>query len=518
MVKDRTTKTALIVMIATLASKILGFAREVLLGSTYGASAITDAYLISITVPTILFASLAGAIGTTYIPIYSEIKNRYDNSKGLLFTNNILNLVAIVSIVVSVIGITCARPIVSLIAIGFDPETLDLAVKFSRITFPMVIFIGLTYVFIGYLQSNNKFLAPALINIPNNLILIIVLAMSNLFGINGLIFGTLLGSLFQVLILIPSLKSNGFKYKFLISLSDPYIQKVGLLAFPVVIGMAVQQINTLVDRMLASGLVEGSISALNFANKLNGFVYGVFSISITTVIYPLLSDLISKDKLAKLKDIFTKSINVITILMLPITVGSIVLRLPVVSVLFERGHFDHQATTMTASALLFYSLGMVFFGYRDVLNRVYYSLQDTKTPMVNGIIAVLMNIVINLILVQYLQHSGLALATSITAGLTTLLLFLNLKRKIGNIGGKGIVIVFFKALIASILMGVIVSFADHTFSNIEYQISWVFQLIKLLGDILIGVIVYAGVLILLRVEEIYWVLQLVRSKFSVRKV
>ena len=333
---------------------------------------------------------------------------------------------------------------------------MELAVKLTRITFPMIVFIGAANVYIGFLQSNNEFAVPALTGIPYNVFIIIMLLFSDAAGIYRLVYGTVAGVAMQVVVQIPSLKKKGYRYSSLLSLRDPYVKKVLVLALPVMMGMAVQQLNALVDRMLASGLPEGSISALNFANRLNAFVYGVFSSSISIVVYPLLSKLNAEKDMDSFKKTLVNGLNVITLLLVPITVGAVVLRQPIVSVLFERGQFDERATVMTASALMFYSLGIVFYGFRDILNRTFYSLHDTKTPMLNGIVAVAVNIVLNLILIRYMQHSGLALATSISSAAMTFLMFASLKKRLGSIGWKNVLLVFIKSAAASAVMGLIV--------------------------------------------------------------
>ena len=172
---------------------------------------------------------------------------------------------------------------------------------------------------------------------------------------------------------------------------------------PVLIGVAVNQINTMVDRTLASTLVEGSISALNYANKLNGFVMALFITSVGAVIYPMLSKLSSEDNKEKFISSVVQSINSVILLVIPISIGAIVLATPIVKLLFQRGEFDARATSMTAIALIMYSIGMVAFGLRDIIGKVFYALKDTKTPMINGAIAMIMNIVLNIILVKYLQ-------------------------------------------------------------------------------------------------------------------
>ena len=170
---------------------------------------------------------------------------------------------------------------------------------------------------------------------------------------------------------------------------------------PVFVGVAVNQVNGLVDKTLASTLVEGSISALNYANKLNEFVMGIFIVSITSVIYPLLSKLSAANNKEEFNNSIVKSINYVILLVIPISIGAMVLSTPIVKLLFERGAFDLRATQMTSSALFCYSIGIIGFGLRDILSRVFYSIQDTKTPMINGAIAMALNIVLNLILIIY---------------------------------------------------------------------------------------------------------------------
>lgn len=505
-----TTKAAFYVIIATFASKVLGFLREILLGSQFGATSITDAYIIAITIPNIIFASLVGALATTYIPIYSKVKLNKGEEGSIRFTNNVLNIFVVGSVILLAFGLVFTRSIVSFIAMGFNADTLDMAVEFTSILFPMIMFIGAAYIFTGYLQSNNEFTIPALINVPNNLLIVVVLAFSSFFGIYGLLYATLIGALFQVILQLPFAFKRGYRYKFIIDLNDGDMRQVGILALPVLVGTSVQQINALVDRMLASGLVEGSISALNFANKLNGFVFGLFSLSISTVIYPLLSVLNAKNNREGFKNTFISAINVVTLLTIPITVGAIVLRIPIISVLFQRGEFDQRATIITAAALLFYSLGMVFYGYRDILNRVFYSLHDTKTPMINGVIALICNIVLNFILVRYMQLGGLALATSIAAAVTTVLLFLSLKKKLGSIGLRRISTVVVKSSIAALLMGIALYYMNlHIFDIMKSSLIG-FASLGLM--ILVGALIYFIVIYLLKVEEINWMLKLLKFK------
>ena len=505
-------KATIIVMIITLLSKITGFFREILLGSKYGATYVTDAYLVSLTIPQTLFASIAAAIVTTYIPLYSGISVNEGPKEGVRFTNKVVNIVLLGSALLAVLGMIFTKPIVSLIAMGFKGEVLNLAVNFTRITFPMVIFIGLCRIFAGFSQANNEFTLPALIGIPNNIIIISMLLLSSAVGPYGLVFGSLIGAILEAAVLLPGAFKKGYRYNRVLNFKDPYVVKVGALALPVMLGSAVQQLNVLIDRMLASGLPEGSISALNFANRLNGFVYGLFSMSVSVVIYPLLSRLRAEEDMEGFKDKLVKGLNIITLIILPITVGAMVLSHPIVSVLFERGQFDSRATSMTASALLFYSIGMVFYGYRDVLNRTFYSLQDTKTPMLNGLITVGLNIVLNLVLVRFMQHDGLALATSLSAIIMTLLLFANLRKSMGGIGGRKLAGVFIKSGVASLAMGIAVYVLNKLMAGYTASSGRLIELLALGLVISFGALIYFALIYIFKVQEIKWLIDMVKKR------
>lgn len=507
------TKAVALVMIATLISKCLGFFREILLGSKLGATYVTDAYLVSTMIPMILFVSIAGAIATTFIPVFTSTKQEGGEEKALQFTSNMLNIVIVASIVLSIIGILFSRQIISLIAIGFEGEVLELAVYMSRILFITIIFTGITNIFVAFLQSNNHFVAPALIGVPYNIIIIGSLILMNYLGVDGLIYATLIGVASQVILLYPFAKRKGFSYNLKLDWQDPYVKKALILAVPVLMGVAVQQINAFIDRMLASGLIEGSISALNFANKLNGFVFSIFSISISTIIYPVLSTHSAENNKQAYQDLLVKSMNVVTILLVPISVGAIILRVPIVQLLFERGAFDEQATQMTAAALLFYAIGIIFYGYRDILNRAFYAFQDTRTPMINSTITVVLNIILNIILVRFLQHGGLALATSISAAVTTVLLIYSLKKRQGHIGGSKIVKTGIKCSIAAVLMGIVVYGIHRYIGTIFMDVRGLVRAVYLLSNIAIGGVLYFAVLYLFKLEELTWLLELIKERF-----
>lgn len=504
-------KATISLMIATMLSKVLGFGRELVLASAYGTSMYSDAYLVALNIPTVIFAAIGTALSTIFIPIYYEAECQGDHIK---LTNNILNIVTILSLLVSILGFIFTEELVKIFAMGFKGETLHIAIVFTRILILGIVFISLSEIIKGYLNANNEFTIPGIMfGIPFNIIIIISIIISSKINPYILPIGTLIAIMSRVLFQIPYMKKYGYKYNAKVDFSDKYIKKMIWLLGPVFIGVAVNQINAIVDRTLASTLQQGSISSLNYANKLNGFVLGLFILTIASVIYPILSKLSTHDNKEMFSETISKSINSVILLVLPISVGAISLAAPIVSILFERGAFDSRATNMTAISLVFYSIGMVAFGLRDILGKVFYSLQDTKTPMINGIITMILNIILNIILVKYMGHAGLAFATSISAIICIFLLFNSLKNKIGYFGQDKIIKTTIKSLIASILMGIVTVIA-YKFLIAILGVEFIGKVISLFGSIIIGSIIYGIMVVILKVEEINVILNLVRKKLN----
>ncbi|RDY24308.1 murein biosynthesis integral membrane protein MurJ [Romboutsia maritimum] len=512
---SKVAKAAVGLMLATLFAKILGFGRELALASAYGASNYSDAFLVALNIPNVIFLAVGTALSTAFIPLYCDIDSNLGKKESLKFTNNILNIVVVITLILTVIGVIFTEPIVKLFAVGFKGETLSIAVYFTRILILGLVFLGVSYIMTAFLQVKENFVIPGLMSIPFNLMIVVSIFLSLKIGPDILAWGTLLGLSFQFLFQLPFAIKNGFQYSPYINVKDQHLTKMVLLIAPVLVGVAVNQVNTIVDRTLASTLVEGSISALNYATKLNQFVMGMFIISIGSVIYPLLSKLSSTDE-NKFKKSIVQSINTVILIIIPISAGAIVLANPIVRTLFQRGEFDARATHMTALALIAYSIGMIGFGLRDILGRVFYSLQDTKTPMINGVIAMVLNIILNLILVRYMAHTGLALATSISALVTIVLLFISLRKKIGSFGGMSIIIVLIKSLVASIIMAIITLLVYNFTSSILGNNS-IYEILKLGTAVLVGALSYGIVIILFKVKEVDFIIEKVKQTVKSKK-
>lgn len=509
---NKTAKSALIIIIFTLGSKFLGFIRETLIASKFGSGMETDAFFVALTATGLVNTLIMNAISTTFIPILSEVEAKEGKEGKINHVNNLINIVLFVSVILVIVAWFLSPLIVRLTAKGFEGEQFNLAVTLTRIGLPMILFSGLIGAFTVFLQSEQRHLSAAAIGFPLNFAYIIfLLFLSTIFGIKGLMVAAIIGIISQFLIQIPEARIAGFRYIFVFDIKDEYIKKVLVLSVPVLIGVAINDINVIVDRTLASDLVVGSISALNYANKLKGLILGVFVSAVTTVIFPLLAKESNSDNIKGMKGIMGYGVNLILLITIPATVGLVVLATPIVQIAFERGAFTLNDTIMTSTALVFYSLGLVSASLQLLITRVYYSLQDMRTPMLIGGLSVVFNIILNLVLVRYMAHGGLAFATSISSVLSILLMFYGLKNKIGSLGTKGYITTFIKAGLASAVMG-IVTYVVYNGLYGFLGVSKLYNLISLLASVGTGAVVYGVLCYLFRVQEVRDVVQNVKDK------
>lgn len=500
--KKNVAKSAAMIAVFTLVSKFLGFIREVMIASRYGSGAETDTYFVAMTATVLIMGTLGTSLNTTLIPIFSEIGQISGKKGRLKYLNNILNLVLLLTIGLSLLAFVFSPFIISVLAKGFSGEQFDMAVRLNRIGVPIIIFLGFTYVFSGFLQSREIFGPHALMGIPYNFVFLgFLLFFAKDKPISYLMVASVIASTMQVLIQLPAVIHSGYRYSPRINFRDPYLKKAIILVMPVLLGSAVRQINGVVDKTLASELVDGSISALTYANRINELIISVFVMAIATVIFPKLSQAFSQGEDREMKTILREGVNIILLITVPATLGLMLLAEPIVRLFFERNAFGPTATIMTSGALFYYSIGLVGASLRLMLNKVFYSLQDTKTPMINGTMAVILNVVLNLVFIRFMAHNGLALATSISAIFTTVLLFLDLRKKMGIIGMKDMSITFIKTGLSALVMGLVVYIIFYLLGGI-FIVSRFTELVFLMLSVLVGASVYFILCKLLKIREL----------------
>ncbi|HOM02487.1 MAG TPA: murein biosynthesis integral membrane protein MurJ [Acetivibrio sp.] len=503
-------KVAIVLVIITIASKFFGFFREITLSYFYGVSSESDAYITALTIPSVIFAFVGAGLATTFIPIHNSVLTEKGTNAANAFTSKVVNIITGISTAIIFLIFIFTKEIVRLFAYGFDNETMSLAVQFTRIISLSIYFIGIGYVFKSLLQIKNNFVIPAIVGFPYNFIVIISIIASTNWDILILPLGTFIAMSLETIFLFPSIIKSGYKHRLDFKIDDD-IKKMFFLSIPVILGTSVNQVNKLVDRTLASQISVGGISALNYASRLNNFVQGVFVVSVVAVMYPAISKLAAENNIKELKKVLSESIIGVTLLLVPLTVGAMIFSREIVVLLFGRGAFDQTAIDMTSVSLFYYSIGMPAFGIRDVLARVFYSVKDTKTPTINAGIGMALNIILNIILSQYLGIGGLALATSIVGIFITILMFATLRRKIGPLGIKSMGLKFLKILAASLIMGFI------AYISYEYIKNFLSPNISIVISIIGGALIYFVIIYFMKIDDVDVLVNQFKRKLAERK-
>jgi putative peptidoglycan lipid II flippase len=353
------------------------------------------------------------------------------------------------------------------------------------------------------LNSYNHFLVPALAPAMLNIsVIVFALTLSYKYGIFAIAWGVILGGVGQALIQAPVLIRKKTKYSFVVDFNDPGTKQLLKLLVPAMIGLAITQINVIVDRTIASTLIDGSISALYYSNRLVQFPLGAFGIAISIAIFPTLSKQVAKNNITEFKKSLLFGLKILLFITIPSAVGLIVLKDSLIRLIYEHGIFSKVATNMTASALLYYSVGLFAYACVRLITMSFYALKDTKTPVKIGIYIVFLNIALDLILVRFLAHSGLALATSLAAILNLIILLKALQDKIGNLELKSQVLFLIKIIISSIFLGIICVLVSNYFGKVldlNYKYN---QIIQVTASILSGGLVYFIVSYILGVKEV----------------
>ncbi|MEG0852714.1 MAG: murein biosynthesis integral membrane protein MurJ [Angelakisella sp.] len=484
-----------ILMGTTIFAKILGFARELSLAYVYGASAISDAYVVAFSIPTIIFSGIGTAILTSYIPIYTGLQ-RNEPHELKRFNNTVMTMVFMLSLGIFAVFLIFDRPIVQLFALGFEGETLEMAVILSRIMMASILFIGVYFILQGFLQIQGSFFAVGMVSVPLNIAVVASILFSKPETYRLLGWGVVVGYAASFLMLYIAAKRHKYSFQPSFNFGDKNIRRLIWLVFPIFLGKAITQLNTMLDRTIASVLPEGSVSALSYANRITGFVTAVFVVSVATAIFPQLSKLSAGNNTKKLKSTFVTSSGIMSLLVLPISAGIMIFSREIVSLLFLRGAFTAADVERTAQVLFFYSFGLLAFSIKDVMINVFYAIEDTKTPTINSIITLVLNTIFNLILLKPMAHSGLALATSLSGIITLVMLTVSLRRRIGQLGLKRLFISLFKMLLATCGMSAaVVPLYNMVFTLTQ---SIVASLVIAVGC---GAIIYGLLNILLRTHE-----------------
>lgn len=492
----------------TLISRIFGLIRDMAIAYAFGAQQSADAFFVAFRIPNLLRRFFAeGALTISFVPVFTDYLHR-DREEAKTVVNVSFSLLAVVLLAVVVIGVLAAPLLVKAIAYGFteNPEKYKTTVTLTRIMFPYILLVSLAGLGMGVLNSFKHFGAPAAAPILLNCGIIfgaIVLAQYIDPPVMGLAIGVLIGGLFQFAIHLPFMARFGMFPRFRFKFKHPAVRKILPMMGASAYGAAVYQINVVVITLLASFLVEGSVSWLWYADRIMEFPLGILGISLATVLLPTMSDHSSMGDDIMMRKTLNYGLRMSFFLTFPAMIGLIVLSEPVMRVIFQHGSFTAASTKASAQALVFFSLGLPFIAAVRVTTNAFFSIKDSKTPIKMANLSVLVNVICAIVLMFPMVHNGLALALSISALCNFAFQIITYRKKVGPIGLRSMMAPMLKILAASVGMGALVLWLAKTGQFFIGTTSFQREVIGLAVCIACGVVAYALLLFVMKSEEIH---------------
>jgi putative peptidoglycan lipid II flippase len=428
-------RAAAIVMVFFVASRVLGLVRDIVISQEFGTSRALDAYVAAFNIPDLLFNVLAGgALGSAFIPVFAGALALGTPSRAWRLASSVLNL-TFVLLTALACGIALFAPQVAAatVARGFAPGDQALTADLMRWMLFTPTLFGMSGIVMGILNAKKHFVLPAAAPVVYNLSIILgAVWLAPWIGVYGLAAGVVAGALSHLSIQIPWLVRHRMEYTLSLGLRNPDVRQVGRLMLPRTLGLAAVQVNFLVNTMLASALPDGWVAALGYAWRLMLLPEGIVALSLATAVFPTFSDQMAREQVGEFRRTFSTVFRTTLYLTIPAAVGLLVLGRPLVALLLQRGAFNAESTAATTWALQFYALGLAAHSGLEIITRGFYAMHDTRTPVLIGVGAMALNVVLSLLLLGPLEHGGLALANSIATGVEMLVLFVLFRRRVGD--------------------------------------------------------------------------------------
>jgi putative peptidoglycan lipid II flippase len=432
---------ATIVAFGFIGSRLLGVLRTVVIADEFGTEGDIEAYFVAFRLPDLIFQVLAGAaIGAAFIPTLARYFSQKGEEEAWQLASRLINLVAILTGVLGLVGFIVAPWLVPLLAPGLGDNAAeearleDEAIELTRIMLLSPILFSISGMITGVLNARHSFFFPAVAPMVYNLSIIFgAVVLSDFWGVNGLAWGVVLGAALHLCVQLPGLVLQGMRWRPLANYKDEGVREVGRLMGPRVIGLTAGQANFFVTTFFASFIGGGSIAALNYAWLLMMLPLGVFAMAISTAVFPRLAEQAGRGRSDELRETISRMLRLILFLTVPSTIGLMILREPIVAVLLQHGEFDSASTEATANALFFFSLGLIGHASIEIFARGLYSLGDTRSPAIAAIAALMLNLVLSALLFVPFDESGLALAVSLAAFLNAVLHYRTLRQRLGDL-------------------------------------------------------------------------------------
>jgi len=524
---SRLARSAGLIGIATMASRLLGVVREIVLAILFGASATPamDAFNVAFRVPNLvrdLFAE--GAMTAAFVPTFTRTLHARGREAAWRLGNLVINALLVVTGVIVVLGIVFADPITRTIASGVEFASvqgkLELTTLLTRIMMPFLTTVAVAVAVMGMLNALHRFFLPALspamfnvVTILGAFLLVPLMPSVGLPPIAGIAIATVLGGIGQIVVQWPALRREGFRYRPTLNFRDPDVREILRLMGPATLGLAAVQINVLVNTSLATTEPQGAVSWLQYAFRLMYLPIGLFGVSIATAALPDLSKHAALADRDAMRRTISTGLRMMLMLNVPATIGLIVLARPIIELLFEYGRFTPHDTAATAAALMFYSPGLLGYSAVKIASPTFYSLGDSRTPATVSVLSIGVNLALSITLVRVMGYRGLALGTAIAALFNAGTLLFLLSRRVDGLDERRIVVSFGKILIASALMGAASYFAAQWLADLLPSKEWYWRAARVFSAIAAGVLVLMGSARLLAIAEFNGAVSRVTRRF-----
>ncbi len=517
-------KAAGILIVMNFLASILGYARQIVISSSFGFGIDSDAYYAAFTIPDLIYNVLVGGgLSSAFIPVFSSYLADNNEDEGFRMASTILNIVALVSGIASLIGLIFAPQLLPFIvnfSKGGQPF-FDLTVRLTRIMFFQSFFMCLTGICMGILQSYKDFAPPSIGSVVYNLVIIVVgvVLLKLGMGITGFSIGVVVGAAVHLSIQLIFIKKRKFIYYRIIDLENTGVSKFFHLFWPMLLGISVSQINTVVNKYFGSGQGKSVLSAMQNAISIQQLPINMFGFSIALSVFPTMVEHFSQGEIGLYKKDFSMAVRNMVFITLPATFGLIAVRVPLVRALYLQGNFTNADVKILSTLLIFYCAGITAYCVRQVLLQGFYSIQITSIPVAINIIVLLLNIVFSFIFVNIMGANGLGLAYSLAGVSSMCMLAFMLRTKVGRLRGREILVSVSKIFIACVIMYVAIFLTRVLLEGalsfpIDKKIG---QLTELVILIVAGIIVYLIAAVLLKMRELKTALALILKKLGRRK-
>lgn len=508
-----TAKTVGIVMIIMVLSRFMSLIQNMLYMAWFGVdNTDINIYSYALYFPNIVFAVLGTALTTVVIPVFAGYMGKGDKERAFKFANDIISISLVFTALLAVVGMLLA-PLFPLFT-TFKENGYDFAVTALRIMFPVMIFYALNYILQGILQSLGKFNMPAFVSVPSSLVVILyVLFLAPYFGVTGLLVATFIGLSLQGLVLIPPLYKTEYRYKPSFDIGSEDVKKALSLIPPVLIGTSAYQLNIFFNVTMTARF-ENAVTLMSFVQNLILYSILAFIYSITAVVFPKFTMLAAANDMQGFKQSLSKVLRTVSYFLIPATFGFIALRYPLIDLLVGWGKVTPENVTLAGVLLALYALGVLGVGIKEVVDRAFYSLNDTKKPAINGIVIMAANITLGILFINIIGVYGIPLAYSLSSLLGAVILIVLIRRRIGVFGGRDFVLTLAKMAAASCLMFAVVFPLAGLLSGISSGISILDKLLRLAIPSGAGILIYFPVTMLFKVEEAGDIILRVKNRFG----